>query len=973
MCLGKDKRAILVASFLLILVSSMGQAGKSYKYQLNGNLQKSDVLATKESLIINYSISEINIENILIGQDTYYRITIPGHASTSVPGKPELPVFTRLISIPDGSDWKIKISDVRTAKINPSEGKIKGILFPSQPSEMKALQQRRPEFLIDKQIYTTRGIISSDTVLIESLGITRGKKLANIFVSPVRYNPRSNLLEVITSMKIVITFSISNSNVLKSQVSESSLFNESLEKGVLNYSGKDLIPGFTDKPVKMVIITDSAFKKQLAPFFRWKTQKGFKLKILYKGTGLAGNTYSQLKDTLTKIYNASTVNDPAPEYLLIIGDVNRVPYYGSGSGTGNITDMYYGEFDGFGDYLPEMYIGRLPVSDTTEVKSVVRKIIQYEKFQFADTNTFYSRAIATAGYAEGYSKYMNGQVKYAISNYLTKSNKIDEYHYYHYQRPLPPLLDPSLKLTSDSILMQINKGVSFINYTGHGDAYSWLNLKISMDTSIFKNRNMYPFIISNACRTSQFDLQASLGNRMVVTEGKGAVGFIGCSNDSFWDEDFYWSVGTGTPTSDPTYETTGLGAYDRLFHTHNESPSDWYFTMGQIVYGGNMAVSSSTSVWKKYYWETYNLVGDPSVIPILGKPNVFNISLPDTLPNNLKSLTLKVDPFAYVAVSHFDTLWDASYSSPSGSVTLDLPGLSNDSCLIVITGQNKVPIIKTIHFSNYKKEFINLTSAGVNDIEGNNNGQADFGEKFYLSLKISNLGLKNASGLFAKITSASKWVTITKDSSYIGTLNALSDIVLTDQLGITTSNSVPDMERITFNLLLKDSASSKTYPVDIIAHAPKLQITTCLIDDSVLGNDNHIADPGESFTLIFKVKNTGSSDISGLFNIVSVSPTQNVTILEPGVKSGLLKFGKITDILINAKLSETASLGSSFVISSALDCNPYILKNDFTFRVGRIRESFEASSYSVFPWINLSTKPWLFTSTSSYDGNISAR
>ena len=93
--------------------------------------------------------------------------------------------------------------------------------------------------------------------------------------------------------------------------------------------------------------------------------------------------------------------------------------------------MYYGEFDGNGDYIPEMYIGRLPVADTTELKSVVNKIIQYEKFEFADTNKFYSRALATAGYDAGYADYMNGQLKYALSNYLTPANKINEHHFYY--------------------------------------------------------------------------------------------------------------------------------------------------------------------------------------------------------------------------------------------------------------------------------------------------------------------------------------------------------------------------------------------------------------------------------------------------------------------------------------------------------------------------------------------------------------
>jgi len=970
--LGKNKQAIFLAFFLLYSVSASGQAGKSFKYQFDGDLQKNNVTTGNQSLIINYSISEINVESITNENGSFYRVSIPGHSPSATPGKPELPVLSRLISIPEGSEYKVKISHVRSSRINPSGKKIEGILFPVQDSETKEFQQKKPEFKFDKTAYAVRGIISTDTVRIESLGTVRNKKLANLFVYPVRYNPHSNVLEVITSMKIEITFSFTENIESKALFSESVLFNKSLDKGVLNYNPEDVIPGYSDQPVKMVIITDTAFRKHLEPFFRWKTQKGYKLNVLYKGTGLAGNTYTQLKDTLTKIYNASSETDPPPEYLLIIGDVKRVPYYGNG----NITDMYYGEFDGNGDYIPEMFIGRLPVADTTELKSVIKKIIQYEKFEFADTNKFYSRAIVTAGNDADYSEIMNGQVKYAISNYLTKENKIDEFHFYY-----PQSTTIYTSNIIDSIKKLINEGVSFINYSGHGLSEGWLYsknppysyyLKYS-DIAGLVNKNMYPFVISNACRTAQFNTASSLGNKMILTGEKGAIGFIGCSNDSYWNEDFYWAIGAGTPSDDPTYLTTGLGAYDRLFHTHGEPASDWYFTMGQVNYAGNLAVSSSTSTWKKYYWETYNLVGDPSVIPILGIPGTFNISLPDTLPNGIKSLSLNIEPFAYVAVTHFDTLWDASFASPSGSIVLDMPGLSNDSCLLVITGQNKVPIIKTIRFSDVKKEFINLTSTKINDSQGNGNGRADNGETFYLNLIVSNLGLTDANKLYAKISSTSEWITINSDSIFIGTLPALSDVDLLYNLNITISDIVPDEEVVTFNLILKDQNSEKHYTIDIIVHAPVLQILSCIIDDSALGNGDYIADPGETFNLVFKVRNQGSSDVSGQFSVVSSG--SDISIPDPSVSSGHLKFGEITDIPITVKLSGTVSSGSFISISSTLDCSPYlaIIIKDFSFRVGKIRESFEASSFNVFPWINISPIPWTITETSSYDGNFAAK
>jgi hypothetical protein len=961
MRLGKDKQASILAVFLVFASSASGQTGKNYKFHLDGNMQKSDVIISDQSVIINYSISEINVQSLTNPDGSFYRVSIPGHIPSSETGKPEVPVYSRLISVPEGARYKIRISDIKSSKIRPSGKSIEGLLYPAQESETKSEQQQSRRFKIEKSIYSRKDIIPSDTVRIEPLGMLRKSRLANLYISPVRYNPHSNSLEVITSMKIEITFLNSVNLISKSVSTQSELFNATLNKGVLNFNPGQVIPGYSDQPVKMIILTDPSFKKLLAPFIKWKTQKGFRIKLLYKGTGLAGNDYIQLKDSIARIYNSATLKDPPPEYLLIIGDTKRIPYYGTG-GNGNVTDMYYGEFDGNGDYIPEMYIGRLPVADTTELKTTLNKIIQYEKFQFADTNKFYSRAVVSAGYDAGYADYMNGQIKYATTNYLTPANKIQEFHFNY----------PQSYTSKDSIIELINKGISFINYTGHGEALGWLHVNIkSPDIPSFVNKNMYPFVISNACATAQFNLSTSFGPRMVLAADKGAIGFIGCSNDSYWDEDYYWAVGPGTITANPTYDGTGLGAYDRMFHTHGESPSDWYFTMGQINYAGNLSVSASNSPRKKYYWETYNLIGDPSVIPIIGKPANFSVSLPDTLPNGIKSLSLNVDPFAYVAVSHFDTLWDASYASNSGSVSLDMPGLSNDSCLVVITGQNKVPLMKKIYFSNITKEFINLTANGINDSQGNSNGIADFSESFFLKLTLSNLGLSDAHNLYAKISSSSGLITITKDSVSIGTLPARSDIVVLNNLAITVSQNIPDLSVVTLNLLLKDMVSEKHYSIDVTLHSPELQIISCVLDDELIGNGDNIPDPGETFKLVFKVRNQGSSDISGQFNVSSQTP--EISVINTNVKSGILKFGEVTEITVLAKLSETSPSGSLFSVSAFLDCVPYNVARDFSFRVGKIRESFEASSFNIFPWINLSKVPWVITSGTSYDGNVSAK
>jgi hypothetical protein len=240
-----------------------------------------------------------------------------------------------------------------------------------------------------------------------------------------------------------------------------------------------------------------------------------------------------------------------------------------------------------------------------------------------------------------------------------------------------------------------------------------------------------------------------------------------------------------------------------------------------------------------------------------------------------------------------------------------------------------------------------------------------------LKLSINNLGSTDAQNLRVKISSTSPWVNISKDSLFVGTLVAGKVSVSSDKLAFTISGNVPDLGIATLDLMLKDNLSEKHYPIDICIHAPDLLIVNCILDDKIVGNGDFIPDPGETFKLIIKVQNRGSSDIDG--KLAMSSPQEGITIGEPSVKSGVLKFGETTDIPILAKLSQSISSGSIISVSALLDCDPYFVNKDFSFRVGKVRESFEASSFLVFPWINTSQIPWTITTGSSYDGAVSAR
>ena len=130
--------------------------------------------------------------------------------------------------------------------------------------------------------------------------------------------------------------------------------------------------------------------------------------------------------------------------------------------------------------------------------------------------------------------------------------------------------------------------------------------------------------------------------------------------------------------------------------------------------------------------------------------------------------------------------------------------------------------------------------------------------------------------------------------------------------------------------------------------------------------------PGRPSTLIFEVINQGSSSIAGQFHVTSNS--SDLTILDPDVKSGDLKFGKTIVYSCKSQTVRECIIRQHYIsLLICLTVHPFVVNRDFNFRVGRIRESFEALSFNVFPWINSSKVPWIITKSNPYDGVASAK
>ena len=96
-----------------------------------------------------------------------------------------------------------------------------------------------------------------------------------------------------------------------------------------------------------------------------------------------GNTTTSIHAFLKDMYD-NPIDGVPPTYLLIVGDVAQVPSFSTALSYNHITDMYYCEFDGGGDFLPEMYFGRLSATNAGDIEAQVNKTLTHEKYTFGD-------------------------------------------------------------------------------------------------------------------------------------------------------------------------------------------------------------------------------------------------------------------------------------------------------------------------------------------------------------------------------------------------------------------------------------------------------------------------------------------------------------------------------------------------------------------------------------------------------------
>ncbi len=604
-------------------------------------------------------------------------------------GKPALPVIRKLIEIPAGATVSVSLLSQRYTDIPLSTGKYHRVM-PAQPPQAKN-HTDTPPFIFDSLAYRQNAFSPSFPVEVGELGEMRGIRIARLSVMPVSYNPALGILRVYDSLRFLIEFHNADPELsLTRQFLTSGPYFSILKNALFNTlpagAPLDTVVAY---PVKYVIVSPVTFQSMLQPFIAWKRKKGFTVIEAYTNNPAVGYTAASIKSYLQNLYNAGTPSDPPPSFVLLVGDVAQIPTF-SGSTGSHPTDLNYCEYTG--DKLPELFYGRFSATNESQLLPQINKTLEYERYLMPDP-AFLDHCVMIAGVDANYGPlHGNGQINYGTSTYFNTAHNLISHTY----------LYPGSGSQGSQIIQDVSNGCCFANYTAHGSSNGWANPSFTKtDIPGLNNTGKYPLMVGNACLTNKFNDAECFGEALLRASNKGAVGYIGASDNTYWNEDFYWAVGAKTVTVNPSYSATALGAYDRTFHDHGEAYSQWFMTQAQMIFAGNLAVSQSSSSMDDYYWEVYHLMGDPSLMIYYSQAETLTVSYNPAQPYTDNSLIVTTVPFAYVAVSYNGNLHGAAQANNTGLAIVPLSAFSGPGTAdVVVTAQNKQAFSGTLQLTN---------------------------------------------------------------------------------------------------------------------------------------------------------------------------------------------------------------------------------------------------------------------------------
>jgi hypothetical protein len=771
----------------------------------------------------------------------FTRLTVDDGGVWGDIGHPELPVIRKLVSIPYGAEPSLEILSMDMQTMTFDELGIATPIFPVQaPIEKIPGALENAPFNYDATVYATDAYQLSAMVKLGEVGIIRGHRYVELIIYPLDINPVTHQVRTLNSTTLRITLAGSDMELTRAKEARYSslpfniLTDRLLVKTSMDNEIRDL-NGMPEPPL-LLIITEPTWQNNadLLNYVAWKFDKGFR--PVFVTTTQTGSTTTLIKAYLQNAYDTWPI---PPTFVLLIGDSGPIPAWtGSGEGTPK-TDLNYSMLEG-SDYLPDIDLSRWSVADVTDITNIITKSRTYEwNTMTGGVANWQKKAVFMA--SEDNYTVSEGTHNFVISTYLQPDGYTSDKLYCH-----------TYSATTAQVTTAHNAGRSLSTYSGHGAETYWADGPVFYQSNVDALTNtVYPYVQSYSCLTGTFTYTSECFMETWIRDDHGAVGAMGATVTSYW-------------TEDDIFEKRVFEGFCANVNAGEENQT-WMCGMmnyGKIRY---YAYFGNTSTTRRYF-EMYNVLGDGSIDIWTAIPSTITVNHDAVLFVGMTTFNVAVSgmsDWALVCIhDEAGQIYASQYLFGDGTAVMDLgSGASNPGTLhITVTGHDCNPYQTTIPISVQSGPYVITTNEVIDDVPGGDgDGMADFGETLDITLTEENLGTEDAQNVTVTIATIDDYLAITDASEYYGTIQSQQQVTIPEGFEAVVNANVPDGHVSHVTITASEGARDEWYDsFNITAHAPKLSITSAVVDDAT-GNGNGVMDAGETVGLTLTLYNGGSA------------------------------------------------------------------------------------------------------------------
>jgi hypothetical protein len=294
---------------------------------------------------------------------------------------------------------------------------------PAQDAPEEYINASLPDYSFDDTAYTVNSFFPGELATLVGHNksiILRGHRLLALELNPIQFNPVTKRVRAYSKIEVRINYDRAEKMRPIPSRLFSPNFHELLTDSVLNYRYSpswDLLPHHDFSVVERtgseyLIISHEDFVDEIRPLAVWKEKKGVTTTIV-STADIAGGTPDE-NDIRDYIENAYLTWDPAPSYVLLVGDSEFIPTFYEVEHPSDVhgdfeiaSDLHYVTIDG-DDYFPDLYIGRLSVDTGAETTIIVDKILNYE-INPPNNADFYN-SVTAAAFFQDEDRWVGGTV-----------------------------------------------------------------------------------------------------------------------------------------------------------------------------------------------------------------------------------------------------------------------------------------------------------------------------------------------------------------------------------------------------------------------------------------------------------------------------------------------------------------------------------------------------------------------------------